>query len=60
MHFYKTYTDEKQIENSNIQLNIEIIKLLVLKENALKVDVNFQLLRFQLTLTLTSPKKMKF
>ena len=40
MHFYKTYTDEKQIENSNIQLNIKIITLLVLKENAFKVDVN--------------------
>ena len=43
MHFYKTYTDEKQIENSNIQLNIKIITLSVLKENALKVDVNFNI-----------------
>ena len=39
--FYKTYTDEKQIENSNIQLNIKIIMLLVLKENAFKLDVHF-------------------
>ena len=31
MHVYKTYTDEKKIENSNIQLNIKIIMLLVLK-----------------------------
>ena len=58
MHFYKTYTDEKQIENSNIQLNIEIITLLVLKENAFKVDVNFQISRFPMTLTLTSPTKL--
>ena len=55
MHFYKTYTDEKQIENSNIQLNIKIITVLVLKENEFKVDVNFQISRFPLTLTLTSP-----
>ena len=60
MHFNKTYTDEKQIENSNIQLNIKIITFLVLKENSFKVDVNFQISRFPLTLTLTSPKKMKF
>ena len=60
MHFYKTYTDEKQIETSNIQLNIEIIALLVLKDNEFKVDVNFHISGFPLTLTLTSPKKMKF
>ena len=60
VHFYKTYTDEKQIKNSNIQLNIKIITLLVLKENRFKVDVNFQILRDPLTLTLTSPQKMKF
>ena len=43
MLFYKTYTDEKQIhvENSNLQLDIKIIMLLVLQENALKVDVHF-------------------
>ena len=58
--FYKTYTDEKQIENSNIQLNIKIITLLVLKENAFKVEVNFQISRFPLTLTLTSSKKNDF
>ena len=58
--FLQTNTDEKQIENSNIQLNIKIITLLVLKENAFKVGVNFQISRFPLTLTLTSPKKMKF
>ena len=57
MHFYKTNMDEKQIENSNIQLNIKIITLLVLNENAFKVDVSFQISRFSLTLTLTSPKK---
>ena len=51
MHFYETYTDKKQIENSNIQLNIKMITLLVLKENAFKVEVNFQISRFQLTLT---------
>ena len=56
MHFYKTYRDEKEIENSNIHLNIKIITLLVLKENAFKVDINFQISRFPLTLTLTSPK----
>ena len=56
MHFYKTYTDEKQIENSNIQLNIKIITLLVLKENVFKVDINCQISRFLLTLTLTLPK----
>ena len=55
--FLQNYTDEKQIENSNIQLNIKIITLLVLKENAFKVDVHFQISRFPLTLTLTSPKK---
>ena len=60
MHFYKTYTDEKQIENSNIPLNIKIITLLVLMENAFKVDVNFQISRFPLTLTFTSPKKRNF
>ena len=60
MHFYKTYKDEKQIENSNIQLNIKLITLLVLKENPFKVDVNFQISRFPLTLTLTSPKKSDF
>ena len=60
MHFYKTYIDEKQIENSNIQLNDKIITLLVLKENAFRVDVNFQISRFPLTLTLTSPKKRNF
>ena len=57
MHFYKTYTDEKQIENSNIQLNIKINMLLVLKENAFKLDVHFQISRFPFTLTVTSPKK---
>ena len=40
--FYKTYTDEKQIENSNIQLNIKIIMLLVLKKNTFKLDVHFK------------------
>ena len=39
--FKKTYTDEKQIENSNIQLDIKIIMLLVLRENAFKLDVHF-------------------
>ena len=58
--FLQTYADERQIENSNIQLNIKIITLLVLKENAFKVDVNFQISRFPMTLTLMSPKKMKF
>ena len=58
--FLQTNTDEKQIENSNIQLNNKIITLLVLKENAFKVGVNFQISRFPSTLTLTSPKKMKF
>ena len=48
--------DEKQIENSNIQLNIIIIMLLVLKENAFKLDVHFQMSRSSFTLTLTSPK----
>ena len=57
VHFYKTYRDEKQIENSNIQLNIKIITLSVLKENAFKVDEIFQISQFPLTLTLTSPKK---
>ena len=57
MHFYKTYTEEKQIENGNIQLNIKIIMLLVLKENAFELDVLFQISRFPFTLTLTSPKK---
>ena len=60
MYFYKTYTNEKQIENSNIQLNIKIIVLLVLKENAFKLDVHFQISRFPFTLTLTSPKKCNF
>ena len=60
MDFYKTYTDEKQIENSNIQLNIKIIMLLVLKENAFKLDVRFQISRFPFTLTLTSQKKINF
>ena len=41
--FLQTYTDEKQIENSNIQLDMKIITPLVLKENAFKVDVNFQI-----------------
>ena len=44
-------------ENSNIQLNIKIITRLVNMKNAFKVDVNFQISRFPLTLTLTSPKK---
>ena len=48
VHFYKTYTDEKQIENSNKQLNIKIITLSVLK---------VQISQFPLTLPLTSPKK---
>ena len=52
--------DEKQIENSNIQLNIIIIMLLVLKENAFKLDVYFQISRSSFTLTLTSPKKCNF
>ena len=54
--FYKTYTDEKQIENSNIQLSIKIIRLLVLKENVFKMDISCQISRFPLTLTLTLPK----
>ena len=48
------------MENSNIQLNVKMITLLVLKKNTFKVVVNFQMSRFPLTLTLTSPKKMKF
>ena len=60
MHFYKTYIDEKQIENSSIQLNIKIITLLVLKENAFNLDVHFQISRFPFTVTLTSPKKNEF
>ena len=62
MHFYKTYTDEKQIENSNIQLNIKIITLLVLKENALKVDVNFQISRITIPIDtdVNVTEKMKF
>ena len=56
--FLQTYTDEKQIENSNIQLDMKIITPLVLKENAFKVDVNFQISRFPLTLTLTSSKEL--
>ena len=55
--FLQTYTDEKQIENSNIQLTIKIITLLVLKENAFKVDVNFQISLFPLTMMLTPQKK---
>ena len=51
--FYKTYTDEKQIENSNVKLDIKIIMLLVLQENAFKLDVRF----LNITMTLTSPKK---
>ena len=51
--FYKTYTDEKQIENSNIQLSIKIIRLLVLKENVFKMVISCQIPRFPLTLTLT-------
>ena len=58
--FLQTYTGEKQVENRNIQLNIKIIMLLVLTENAFKLDVLFQISRFPFTLTLTSPKKMKF
>ena len=54
--FTKLTRMKKQIENSNIQSNIKIITLLVLKENAFKVDVNFQISRFPSTLTLTSPK----
>ena len=42
VHFYKTYTDEKQIENSNIQLNIKIIMLLVLKRTRLNWTYNFK------------------
>ena len=50
-----------KIENSNIQLNIKIITLLVLKENAFKVDVNFHISRFPLTLVLTLlTEKKKF
>ena len=53
MNFYKTKTDEKQIEKSNIQLNIKIIVLLVLKENAFNMDVQFQISRnFNLSLCL--------
>ena len=55
--FLKNFTDEKQIENSNIQLNTKIITLLVLMENTFKVDVNFQISRFPLTLTLASSKE---
>ena len=58
--FLQTYRDEKQIENSNIQLNIKILTILVIKENAFKVGVNFHISRFPLTLTLTSPKKITF
>ena len=68
MHFQifcKNYYDEvneciftkKQIENSNIQLITKIIMLLVLKENAFKLDVQYQISRFPFTLMLTSPKK---
>ena len=42
MHFFKTYTDEKKIENSNIQLNIKIIMLLVLKRTRLNWTYNFK------------------
>ena len=55
--FYNTCTDEKQIEISNIQLDIKIITPFVLKGNTFKVDVNFQISRFPLKLALTSPKK---
>ena len=55
--FYKTYTDEKQIENSNIQLNIKIIIFAFgSQENPFKLDIQFQISRFPFTLTL-SPKK---
>ena len=40
--FYQTYTDEKQIENSNIQLNIKIIMILVLKRTRLNGTYNFK------------------
>ena len=60
MHFYKTYTDEKQIENSNIQLNIKIITLLVLKENAFKVDVNFSNITIPIDAGFNVTEKMKF
>ena len=39
--FLQNLYGKKQIENSNIQINIKIIMLLVLKENAFKLDVYF-------------------
>ena len=56
MQFHKTFRVEKQIENSNIQLNINMVTPLVLKYNAFKESVNFQKLYFPLTLMLTSSK----
>ena len=54
--FLQNLHDEKQIENSNIKLNIKICMLLVLKENAFKLDVQFQISRYPFTPTFTSPK----
>ena len=59
MHFYKTYTDEKQIENSNIQLNIKIITLLVLMENAFKVG-KFSYITIPIDADVYVIEKMKF
>ena len=58
--FYKTYTDEKQIENSNIQLNIKIITPLVLKENEFKVDANFSNITISIDADVNITEKMKF
>ena len=60
MHFYNTYTDEKQIEISNIQLNIKIITPLVLKVNTFKVDVKFSNITIPIDAGVNVTEKMKF
>ena len=59
MLFYKTYTDEKQIENSNVPLDIKIIMLLVLQKNALKVDVHFLNITIPIDADVNVTEKMK-
>ena len=49
--------DENQTVNSNIRYNYKIIIILVLKQYDFKVDVNFKIPGFPLTLTLTPLNK---
>ena len=48
---------ENQIKNSNIHYNYKIVIFLVLKQYEFKMDINFKISGFPLTLTLASLNK---